>query len=52
MTIMDRFGISKRVFQEKTCVCVLGGKKCLLFGKSDVLCFLETSVFRFDLLPY
>ena len=25
-------------------VCVLWGKKCLFFGKFDVLCFLETPV--------
>ena len=28
-----------------------GGKKCLFFGKFDVLCFLETPVLRFALLP-
>ena len=35
-----------------TYVCVSGGKKCLFFGKFDVLCFLETPVLRFVLLPY
>ena len=35
-----------------THVCVLGGKKCSFFGKFDVLCFLETPVSRFALLPY
>ena len=29
-----------------------GGKKCSFFGKFGVLCFLETSVLRFALLPY
>ena len=29
-----------------------GGKKCSFFGKFDVLCFLETPVLRFALLPY
>ena len=33
-------------------VCVSGGKKCSLFGKFGVLCFLETPVLRFSLLPY
>ena len=27
-------------------------KKCSFFGKSSVLCFLETPVLRFALLPY
>ena len=35
-----------------TYVCVLVGKKCSLFGKFGVLCFLVTSVLRFGLLPY
>ena len=34
------------------CVCVSGGKKCLFFGNFGVLCFLETPVLRFALLPY
>ena len=29
-----------------------GGKKCLFSGKFDLLCFLETPVLRFTLLPY
>ena len=58
--------ISKRVFQESkirqnfrntnisyhTHVCVSGGKKCLFYGNFGVLCFLETPVLRFALLPY
>ena len=32
-------------------VCVSGGQK-LFFGKFGMLCFLETSVLRFALLPY
>ena len=35
-----------------TYVCVSGGKKCLFFGNFDMLCFLETPVLRFALLPY
>ena len=35
-----------------TNVCVLQGKKCSFFGKFGVLCFLETPVLRFTLLPY
>ena len=34
-----------------TYVCVSGGKKCSLVGKFGVLCFLETPVLRFALLP-
>ena len=34
-----------------TYVCVSGGKKCSLFEKFCVLCFLETPVLRFVLLP-
>ena len=37
---------------EKRIVCISGGKKCLFFGKLGVLCFLETPVLRFTLLPY
>ena len=56
--------ISKRVFQENKArqifrktnisypVCISGGKKCSFFGKFGVLCFLETPVLRFPLLPY
>ena len=35
-----------------TYVCVSGGKKCMFFRNFDVLCFLETPVLRFALLPY
>ena len=34
-----------------TYVCVSAGKKCSFFRKLDVLCFLETPVLRFALLP-
>ena len=33
-------------------MCVSGGKKCSFFGKFGVLCFLETLVLRFALLPF
>ena len=33
-------------------MCVSGSKKRSLVGKFGVLCFLETSVLRFFLLPY
>ena len=33
-------------------VCVSGVKKCSFFGKFGLLCFLETPVLRFALLPY
>ena len=35
-----------------TYVGVSGSKNCSFFGKFGVLCFLETSVLRFTLLPY
>ena len=34
------------------CMYVSGGKKCSFFGNFGVLCFLETPVLRFSLLPY
>ena len=34
-----------------THVCISGGKKCLFVGKFGVLCFHETPVLRFALLP-
>ena len=33
-------------------MCVSGAKKCLFFGKFGALCFRETPVLRFTLLPY
>ena len=33
-------------------VCISGGKNCSFLGKFGVLCFLETPVLRFALLPY
>ena len=33
-------------------MCVSGGKKCSFFGKFALLCFLETLVLRFAILPY
>ena len=35
-----------------TYVCVSTGKKCLFYGKFGELCFLETPILRFTLLPY
>ena len=35
-----------------TFVYVSGGKKCLFFGNFGMVCFLETPVLRFALLPY
>ena len=35
-----------------TRVCVSRGKECLFFGNVGVLCFLETPVLSFALLPY
>ena len=36
----------------RTYVRVSGSKKCLFFGKFGVLCFPETPVLRFAILPY
>ena len=33
------------------CLCVSGGEKYLFFGNFGALCFLETPVLRFALLP-
>ena len=53
--------IERQIFQKTnisyppdthTYVCVSGDKKCLFFGKFDVLRFLETPILRFALLPY
>ena len=45
---MLKVGTLTKYFQ----VRVSGGKKCQLFGKFDVLCFLGTPILRFALLPY
>ena len=44
----------KWVFQENKAnfPCLSRGKKCSFFGKFGLLCFLETTVLRFALLPY
>ena len=42
----------KQIFLTPWYTRVSGGKKNLFFGKFDVLCFLETPVLRFTLLPY
>ena len=51
--------ISKRVFQENKARQIFHKtniwnerKKCSFFGKFGMLCFLETPVLRFALLPY
>ena len=55
--------ISKRVFQENkasqtsgktniSCPLIRTRTKCLFFENFGVLCFLETPVLRFALLPY
>ena len=40
------------ILDTHTLVYISGGKKCLFFGNFGVLCFLETPVLRFALLPY
>ena len=35
-----------------TYMCISGGKKCSFFAKLGVLCFIETPILRFVLLPY
>ena len=51
---MPNFPKSKHFLPPDTHIyaCVWGGKKCLFFGKFDVLCFLETPVLIFALWPY
>ena len=44
--------ISYPLIRTRTYLCVSGGKKCSFFGKFGVLCFLETRILRFALLPY
>ena len=41
-----------KIVGNNTYVCVSGGKKGSFFGKFDLLCFFETPVFGFALLPY
>ena len=48
--IFRKINISYPLIRARTCVS--GGKKCLFFGKFGVLCFLETPILRFALLPY
>ena len=52
--ILDSVIDSTQIWQkgESQNECVSGGKKCLFFGKFGVLCFFETPVLRFVLLPY
>ena len=40
--------ISYSLIRTRTYVCVSGGKKCSIFGKFDVLCFLETPVWIYQ----
>ena len=47
-----KFPKNKHFLPPDTHTCVSGGKKCLFFGNFGVLCFLETPVLRFALLPY
>ena len=42
----------RALFSWNTYVWVSMGKKCSFFGKFGVLCFLETPVLKFALLPY
>ena len=44
-------GVSRKQNTPNTCA-YQGVKKCLFFGKFGLLCFLETPVLRFALLPY
>ena len=44
---------ARQIFQKRTFLTPWSGcKKCTFFEKFDVLCFLETPVLRFALLPY
>ena len=42
----------KQTFLTPRYMCVSEGKKCSFFEKFEVLCFRETPVLRFALLPY
>ena len=49
--IFRKTDISYPLKRTRTYVCKSGGKKCTFFGKFDMICFLETSVLIFALLP-
>ena len=46
-----QFPKNKNFLPPDTHTCVSGGKKCLFFGKFDLLSFLKTPILRFALLP-
>ena len=46
--IFRKTNIFYPLIRTRTYLCVSGGKKCLFFGKFDVLCFFET---RFEIRP-
>ena len=48
--VFRKTNISYPLIRTRTC-CVSGGKKCSFFRKFEMLCFVETSVSRFALLP-
>ena len=47
-----KFSEKRTFLTPDTHTYVRNGGKCSLFGKFDMLCFLETTVLRFALLPY
>ena len=47
-----KFSEKRTFLNTYTYVCISGGKRCSFFGQFGVLCFLETPVLRFVLLPY
>ena len=47
-----KFLKNKHFLPPDTHTYVSGGKKCLFFGNFGMLCFLQTPVLRFALLPY
>ena len=51
-TKQPNFPKNKHFLPPYTYVCVSGGEKCFFFWKFGVLCFLETPILRFALLPY
>ena len=50
--ILSKYYVSSNDFFDIRHVCVLGGKKCSLFVKFGVLCFLETPILRFAPFAY
>ena len=51
LTNINATNVVKNIWK-LTHLCVSADKKCSFFGKFGILCFLETPMSRFNLLPY